>query len=90
VHIHGTRFTTEPHTVKVFFGDRPAQGVQLVSDTEIIAAAPGGNLNEVVNVRVYFEPGGNRTLTGAFRYIEKNKTAPSVDDLSTGPDRSRK
>jgi len=90
VHIYGTRFTTDKHSVKVFFGGHQAQVNQFVSDGELTVTAPGGKLNDVVNVLIVFEPGGKVELPNAYRYIEKNKTSPSVDDLNISPDKPRK
>ncbi|HEX7839439.1 MAG TPA: IPT/TIG domain-containing protein [Kofleriaceae bacterium] len=90
VRIFGTRFTTDPHTVKVYFGGHPAQIDRFVTDNELIVVAPGGKLNEVVDVLIVFEPGGKVNLPNAYRYIEKNKAAPSVDDLNISPDKPRK
>jgi hypothetical protein len=90
VHIFGNRFTTDPHTVKVYFGGHPAQIDRFVADNELIVVAPGGKLNDVVDVLIVFEPGGKVTLANAYRYIEKNKAAPSVDDLNISPDKPRK
>ena len=39
---------------------------------------------------IVFDPGGKVNLPNAFRYIEKNQTGPSVDDLNINPDRKPK
>src|SRR5215831_19039958 len=86
VRIHGNRFTVDgPRNVKVYFGGQQAQ-----IDRELIVTAPGGKVNDVVDVLIVFDPGGRMTLPKAFRYIEKNDTGPSVDDLSTNPNRTKK
>ena len=90
VHIYGTRFTTDPRTVKVYFGGHPAQIDRFVADNELIVVAPGGKLNDVVDVLIVFEPGGRMNLPNAYRFIEKNKAAPTVDDLNISPDKPRK
>ena len=90
VHIYGSRFTTDPRSVKVYFGGHPAQVNRFVSDSELTVTAPGGKLNDVIDVLIVFEPGGRVNLPGAYRYVEKNKAAPSVDDLNISPDKPRK
>jgi hypothetical protein len=91
VHIHGNRFTADgPRSVKVYFGGREAQIDRFLSDSELIVVAPGGKQNEAVDVVIVFDPGGKATLSNAFRFIEKNQTGPSVDDLSTSPDKKPK
>ena len=91
VRIHGNRFTVDgPRNVKVYFGGQQAQIDRFESDSELIVTAPGGKVNDVVDVLIVFDPGGRMTLPKAFRYIEKNDTGPSVDDLNTNPDRQKK
>jgi hypothetical protein len=90
VRIHGNRFTADgPRSVKVYFGGHEAQIDRFVSDNELIVVAPGGKLNDVVDVLIVFDPGGKKTLPNAFRYVEKGKGA-TIDDLGTGPDKSKK
>jgi hypothetical protein len=82
--IHGNRFMADgPRTAKVFFGGQPAHFDRFESDTEMIVTAPGGKIGDVVDVLIVFDPGGRITLPKAFRYVEKNEAAPSVDDLNT-------
>lgn len=91
VHIHGNRFTADgPRSVKVYFGGQEAQIDRFLSDSEFTVVAPGGKPNEVVDVLIVFSPGGRLTLPKAFRYTEKNETGPSVDDLSTRPNKPTK
>ncbi|HEY0478272.1 MAG TPA: IPT/TIG domain-containing protein, partial [Kofleriaceae bacterium] len=90
VRIHGNRFTADgPRSVKVYFGGHEAQIDRFVSDSELIVVAPGGKLNDVVDVLIVFDPGGKKPLPNAFRYVEKGKGA-TIDDLGTSPDKSKK
>ena len=91
VRIHGNRFMADgPRSVRVLFGDQQAQVDRFESDSELIVTAPGGNkVGDVVNVTILFAPGGKLTLPKAFRYVEKTE-GPSVNDLSTTPNRPKK
>ena len=90
VRIHGNRFTADgPRNVKVYFGGQPAQIDRFESDSELIVTAPGGKVNDVVDVLIVFDPGGRMTLPKAFRYVEKNDTGPSVDDLNINPNKKK-
>jgi hypothetical protein len=90
VRIHGNRFTADgPRNVKVYFGGQPAQIDRFESDGELIVTAPGGKINDVVDVLIVFDPGGRMTLPKAFRYVEKNDTGPSVEDLNTNPNKKK-
>jgi hypothetical protein len=91
VRIHGNRFTADgPRSVKVYFGGHEAQIDRFVSDSELIVLAPGGKLNDAVDVLIVFDPGGKVNLPNAFRFIEKNQAIPSVDDLNISPDKKPK
>ena len=57
--------------------------VRFASDSELIVEAPGGKPNEVVDVLIIFEPGGEMKIPKGFTFVEKNSTGPSVDDLNT-------
>jgi IPT/TIG domain len=86
VHIRGTRFTADgPRDAKVYFGGRAGTVHRFASDTDLIVAAPGGKPNEVVDVLVIFEPGGQLKIPSGFRYYEHNPAGPSVDDLIIKP-----
>jgi hypothetical protein len=91
VRIHGNRFTADgPRNVKVYFGGQPAQIDRFESDSELIVTAPGGKVNDVVDVLIVFDPpGARKVLPKAFRYIEKNETGPSVEDLNTNPNKKK-
>ena len=84
VRIKGNRFTADgPRTAKVYFGGRPAEVTGFESDSTLVVVAPGGKPNEVVDVLIVFDPGGQLKIAGGFRFVEKDHTAPSVDDLNT-------
>ena len=91
VRIRGNRFMVDgPRSVRVLFGDQQAQVDRFESDSELIVTVPGGNkVGDVVNVTSVVVPGGKLTLPRAFRYVEKTE-GPSVNDLSTSPNRPRK
>ena len=91
VRIHGNRFTADgPRSVKVYFGGQAAQIDRFESDSELIVTAPGGKVNDVVDVLIVFDPGGRMTLPKAFRYVEKNDSVPSVEDLNINPNNPNK
>jgi len=91
VRIHGNRFTADgPRNVRVYFGGQEAQVDRFVSDSELIVVAPGGKPNDVVEVLVVFDPGGRKPIPKGFRYVERNQTGPTVDDLNIGTNRGKK
>jgi hypothetical protein len=57
--------------------------VRFQSDTELIVQAPGGKPDEVVDVLVIFDPGGQLKIPNAFTFVDKDDTGPSIDDLNT-------
>ena len=61
-----------PRSVKVYFGSRQGAVVRFQSDRELVVQAPGGKPNEVVDVLVVFDPGGQMKLEKAFTFIEKS------------------
>jgi hypothetical protein len=80
--LKGERFLKDgPRNAKVYFGSRRGTIVRFQSDGELIVQAPGGKKDEVVDVLVIFDPGGQVKLTKAFTFIERPDTAPSIDDL---------
>jgi hypothetical protein len=88
VHIKGNRFLADtPRTAKVYFGGRPGSVSRFESDTELIVQAPGGKPNEVVDVLIVFDPGGQLRIPNGFRFVEKNKNAPTVEDLNINKDK---
>ena len=83
VRIKGNRFTADgPRTAKVYFGGRPAEVTGFENDSTLVVVAPGGKPNEVVDVLIVFDPGGQLKISGGFRFVEKNQTSPTVDDLN--------
>jgi hypothetical protein len=84
VRIKGNRFIADgARNAKVYFGSRQGTVVRFASDSELIVEAPGGKVNETVDVLIIFEPGGELKIPKAFTFVEKNNTAPSVNDLDT-------
>jgi hypothetical protein len=91
VRIKGNRFTADgPRTAKVYFGGRPAEVTGFESDSTLVVVAPGGKPNEVVDVLIVFDPGGQLKIAGGFRFVEKDHTAPSIDDLNTNKAQDKK
>ena len=83
VRIKGNRFTADgPRTAKVYFGGRPAEVTGFENDSTLVVVAPGGKPNEQVDVLIVFDPGGQLKIANAFRFVEKNNAAPSIDDLN--------
>jgi hypothetical protein len=89
VKIYGNRFIDDgPRNAKVFFGTNCPGGtagqckqgtvVRFAKDDEMIVEPPGGKPNEVVDVLVVFDPGGEKLLKKAFTYVEKVQQ-PSPD-----------
>jgi hypothetical protein len=60
-----------PRRATIYFGTRKGDIVRFASNTEIIVQSPAGTEGEVVDVRMIFEPGGERVLRGAFTYKAK-------------------
>jgi len=70
--IKGRRFIKDgPRNVKVYFGSRQGTVVRFVNDGELVVQAPGGKQDEVVDVLVVFDPGGQLGLPGAFTFVDK-------------------
>lgn len=85
VRIRGTRFISDtPRSVKVYFGGQQGRVSRFESDNVLIVEAPGGRPNDVVDVLIIFDPGGQLTIPKAFRFVEHNRSAPTVDDLNIG------
>lgn len=82
VRIKGNRFIADgARNAKVYFGSRQGTVIRFASDSELIVEAPGGKPNEVVDVLIIFEPGGELKIPKGFTFVEKDTTAPSVEDL---------
>jgi len=89
--IKGNRFIKDgPRNAKVYFGSRQGSIVRFQSDTELIVQAPGGKHDELVDVLVIFDPGGQLTLKKAFRFVDKDDTGASVEDLDTSKPKKKK
>jgi IPT/TIG domain-containing protein len=84
VRIKGNRFTADgPRNVQVFFGGQHGEVIRFESDSELVVRPPGGKPNDVVDVLIIFNPGGQLKIPGGYRYYERNPAGPSVDDLNT-------
>lgn len=84
VRIKGNRFIADgARNAKVYFGSRQGTVIRFASDSELIVEAPGGKPNEVVDVLIIFEPGGELKIPKGFTFIEKVESVPSVEDLDT-------
>jgi hypothetical protein len=80
--IKGNRFTKDgARNARVYFNNKPADVLGFRGDGELLVRAPGGELNQKVDVLIIFEPGGEITLKQAYQYVEKEKV--DVDDLDT-------
>jgi hypothetical protein len=91
VRIRGNRFTADgPRSVKVYFGGRQGTVSRFESDSVLIVEAPGGKPDEVVDVLIIFDPGGQLKIPGGFRYFERNHQMRSVDDLDINKDDNTK
>src|SRR5688572_1575484 len=88
--IKGNRFMKDgPRNAKVYFGTRQGTVVRFQSDSELIVQAPGGKPDEVVDVLVVFDPGGQMKIPGAFKFVDKHDTGPTVDDLAPGKEKKK-
>lgn len=84
VRIFGNRFIADgARNARVYFGSRQGTVVRFVNDGEMIVQAPGGKPNEVVDLLVTFDPGGELRIPKGFTFVEKNAVGPTVDDLNT-------
>jgi hypothetical protein len=78
--VKGEGFLHQPRTLKIYFGSREGTIVRFQSDTAIIVQAPGGKPDEVVDVLLVFDPGGQLKLPKAFTFVQRADD-PSVDAL---------
>jgi hypothetical protein len=85
--IKGNAFLQTKRQAKVYFGTRQGEVVRFQSDTELVVRAPGGKPDEVVDVLVVFEPGGQMKIPQAFKFVDKNDTGPTIDNLA--PDKKK-
>jgi hypothetical protein len=87
VRIAGNAFMKDgTRSAKVYFGARQANVVRFDGDTGLIVQAPGGDINQTVDVLIVFEPGGEIRLAKAFTFVEPGSGA-SVEDLDTSPEK---
>src|SRR5712691_3858306 len=78
VRIRGNRFIADgPRNAKVYFGTRQGTVKRFASDSELIVEAPGGKPDEVVDVLIVFDPGGQLKIPNGFTFVEKNNAAPT-------------
>ena len=83
VRIKGNRFIADgARNAKVYFGSHQGTVVRFASDSELIVEAPGGKKDETVDVLIIFEPGGELKIAKGFTFVEKDTTAPTVNDLN--------
>ncbi|HEY3801405.1 MAG TPA: IPT/TIG domain-containing protein [Kofleriaceae bacterium] len=85
VRIKGNRFIADgARNAKVYFGSRQGTVVRFASDSELIVEAPGGKPDEVVDVLIIFEPGGELKIPHGFTFIDKAQSQQmKIDDLDT-------
>lgn len=80
--IKGNRFKKDgPRNAKVYFGSRQATVELWQSDSQLVVRSPPGKADEVVDVMIIFDPGGRLTIKKAFKYIEKDDSMGSFDDI---------
>src|SRR5688500_16229994 len=80
--VKGNRFMKDgPRNAEVYSGSRQGTVVRFQSDSELIVQAPGGKPDEVVDVLIVFDPGGQIKIPNAFKFVDKSDTGMSVDDL---------
>jgi len=78
----GQNFQKVNRSVKVYFGEAPANVIRFQGDDELIVQAPGGKAGTSVDVLLVFEPGGELPpIKNGFTYVEK--TDIDVGDLKT-------
>ena len=89
--IKGNRFIKDgPRNAKVYFGSRQGSVVRFQSDSELIVQAPGGKHDEIVDVLVIFDPGGQLKISNGFKFVDKDDTGPTMDDLNINKDKKKK
>lgn len=87
VAIKGSRFVADGvRNAKVYFGSRPGTILRFANDSELRVQAPGGKVNETVDVLIVFEPGGELKLPNAFTFVEKGERL-KVEDLDISRDK---
>jgi len=83
VTVSGNRFLADGvRSIKVYFGGAQGKVQRIVSDDTFTVEAPGGKVNQTVDVKFFFEPGGVLTVQNAFTFIEVGDL--KVEDLKMG------
>ena len=72
-----------PANAKVYFGSRQGEVVRFASSEELIVQAPGGKVNESVDVLIIFEGRGELKIPHGFTFIDKKETGATLDDINT-------
>ncbi|MBA3397115.1 MAG: IPT/TIG domain-containing protein [Deltaproteobacteria bacterium] len=86
--IKGNRFMKDgPRNAKIYFGSRQGTVVRFQSDSELIVQAPGGKPDEVVDVLIIFDPGGQLKIPNGFKFVDKADTGLNPQDLGTKKDK---
>lgn len=89
--IKGNRFLKDgPRNAKVYFGSRQAMIIRWQSDSELIVQTPPGKPDEMVDVLVIFDPGGQLTIKKAYKYVDKDDQMPSINEIEVGGDKKKK
>jgi len=76
-----------PANAKVYFGTRQGEVIRFASSEELIVQAPGGKMNDTVDVLIIFEGRGELKIPHGFTFVDKHETPPSIDDLNTNKDK---
>ena len=79
-----------PANAKVYFGSRQGEVIRFASSEELIVQAPGGKVNETVDVLIIFEGRGELKIPKGFTFIDKKEVPASIDDLNTSKDKDKK
>lgn len=72
-----------PANAKVYFGTRQGEVIRFASSEELIVQAPGGKMNDTVDVLIIFEGRGELKIPHGFTFVDKHETPASIDDLNT-------
>ena len=71
VTIEGSGFQSEGASgMTVYFGDREARILQLLSDGRVLVSTPPGPGGETVDVQIVFEDARQLVLPSAFSYVD--------------------
>jgi len=75
-----------PANAKVYFGTRQGEVVRFASSEELIVQAPGGKLNESVDVLIIFEGRGELKVPHGFTFVDKKDNGATIDDIAPKKD----